>query len=443
MVDLRYGLLDDFTTELHTEAVPGFASAGLGAYLPLGTNLGMVNGAVAASTSSHGSGLYVFAGWRGELGPIDLAASASRRFGQFEDLAAFTATPVTNTDQSLDSGLPQEREQISVGYYQAALQASMHVTAIHTENEVGKHSFFASADFSKQLGWDSTLFGNTYVSDAGTYGFGLGLTIPFNWKVQMSASTQYSNSHLSSVVEASHSLGDKPGSYGWRVSHGENTAAAFTSVSAAYKAAAMRAEIGGSQNGTSTGLYARADGAVVLADGDLFFGNTVNDSFAVVDAGLPGVPVLLENREIGTTGNNGKLLVPGLNAYQKNKLSLDVTRLPVTAVVTSTEMSVAPKDRAGVLADFGIRKDTSSAIVILSDAQGNLLAPGTPVTLESTKEEAVVGYDGRVFLTTLAAQNRIDTYGNIACSAEFAFAMKGDAQQVIGPVICQQAQMPQ
>jgi outer membrane usher protein len=157
----------------------------------------------------------------------------------------------------------------------------------------------------------------------------------------------------------------------------------------------------------------------------------------VVDTRAPYVPVELENRPIGTTDRHGRLLVPGLNAYQRSKLSIDVTRLPVTAIIPSTELTLAPRDRSGVTADFGISLNASSAIVVVTGPSGALLPPGTPVSLASSGEQAVAGYDGRVYLTSLDPDNDlIASLPEASCTAYFQFSAKADSQQVIGPVPC-------
>jgi len=58
--------------------------------------------------------------------------------------------------------------------------------------------------------------------------------------------------------------------------------------------------------------------------------------------------VLYENRPIGETKSNGKLLVPNLRAYGSNKISIDPKALGVNDEIETTEEVVAPADRSGV-----------------------------------------------------------------------------------------------
>ncbi len=431
--DLRYGLSNVLTGEAHAEAIQGLLNGGIGGYLPLNRNFGMFNAAVAASASSKGSGVYAYGGWQGKLGAIDLAVSGSRRFGLYQDLAAFT---FTGNDPTFNGEIPIAREQVSIGYYQAIMRASLYLSALHIRDGTGKSSYFASVDFSKQMARDATLFGNAYLGNGGTYGFGLGMTIPLNRDIQTSTRAQSNGGQLSIVSEASRAMSDSAGSYGWRIANSQSGSNSLTSATATYKTNVLRTELGGTLAGDDAGFYAQADGAAVLTDGNLFLANKVNDAFAVVDAGVPFIPVKLENRDIGRTNGSGKFLVTGLRAYQDNKISLDVTAFPISANVASTEMSVTPREFSGVLADFGATKVNSSAIIILTDEHGAPLAPGIPVTLEKSHENVLMGYDGKVYLTRLGKKNKIVVRGNGSCAAEFQFVEKKDIQEVIGPIIC-------
>jgi hypothetical protein len=112
------------------------------------------------------------------------------------------------------------------------------------------------------------------------------------------------------------------------------------------------------------------EGAAVLADGGVFFGNQIYDSFAVVDAGAPNVSVEYENRYAGKTDSSGKLLLPQLRSFQSNKVSIDVNDLPLTAAIGDSEEVVVPRDMSGVVVDFGVKMDEAAALVTLTDVDG-------------------------------------------------------------------------
>lgn len=179
------------------------------------------------------------------------------------------------------------------------------------------------------------------------------------------------------------------------------------------------------------------DGSAVMAGGGLFLGNRINDSFAVVDAGAEGVDVQFENRFAGKTGKDGKLLLPNLRAYQRNKIAIDVNGLPLNAEVPESESILVPREMSGVVLDFGIKKDARAAIVVLTGADGAFLPEGTEVVLEETGETFFVGYDGQAYLTGVSAKNTVTAKlkGN-SCKAEFDFEPDRDNQVAIGPLPC-------
>ena len=55
----------------------------------------------------------------------------------------------------------------------------------------------------------------------------------------------------------------------------------------------------------------------------------------MVETGVADVPVLAENRPVGVTDGNGRLLVTGLRSYQKNSIAIDTTNLPPNATADS------------------------------------------------------------------------------------------------------------
>jgi outer membrane usher protein len=181
------------------------------------------------------------------------------------------------------------------------------------------------------------------------------------------------------------------------------------------------------------------EGALVVADGSVFASNRITDAFAIVNAGAPGVRVRYENREVGKTRGDGRLLVTSLRSLQRNKISIDAETMPVDAIVESDKTYVVPGVRAGVVVNFNTRRLTRAALVILHDAEGKPLPPGSEVTLDGAEETFTVGYDGETFLDGLRETNHITVQTeNGACEATFAFhPRKGEVQPVIGPVTCQ------
>ena len=178
-------------------------------------------------------------------------------------------------------------------------------------------------------------------------------------------------------------------------------------------------------------------GSAVVADGGLFLGNRIEDAFAVVDAGAPGVSVQAENRLVGKTGKNGKLLLPNLHAFQKNKIAIDVNDLPLNASISEAEAFVVPREMSGVLVDFGVKQDAAGVVLVLTDAAGEFLPEGLEVTLAGSGETFVMGYDGQVYVTGAAAANTVTVKtGGSQCQASFDYKSDSETQTTIGPLKC-------
>ncbi len=109
-----------------------------------------------------------------------------------------------------------------------------------------------------------------------------------------------------------------------------------------YTAAARYAEDGG-----STGRLSAA-GSLVLLDWGIYHSRPITDSFAVVKVeGLDEVTVKSNGMIVGKAGNNDSLLVPNLNSYSNNRLSIDTLNLPLNYNAAVMEQEVEVKQRSG------------------------------------------------------------------------------------------------
>ena len=135
-------------------------------------------------------------------------------------------------------------------------------------------------------------------------------------------------------------------------------------------------------------LLGTLDGAVVLSGGHLALGNTIHDSFAVVDVGIPNVPVYLQNRAVTRTGPGGQALVPGLSSYRTNRVSISLKDLPDGTASGVTAMDVIPARKAGSFVDFHT-VSAPTATVVLQTPSGVLLAPGTEVHFNGSNSPAM------------------------------------------------------
>ncbi|OSI11055.1 fimbria/pilus outer membrane usher protein [Neisseria canis] len=186
-------------------------------------------------------------------------------------------------------------------------------------------------------------------------------------------------------------------------------------------------------------------GGIVLMRGDVFATRTVNDSFAVVNAGgMGGVPVMLFNNTVGKTNRKGLLLVPNLSAYQKNSLDIDITDLPQNVQVEHSRVQAVPTERSGVAVDFKINIMRAAALT-LKHSDGLFVKDGSVIRSEDGTPVAVVGFDGRAFIEQLAeGRNRFtvqqpENGGECRFEVDYQTEQHKDSLPDLGEMICLQS----
>ena len=205
-----------------------------------------------------------------------------------------------------------------------------------------------------------------------------------------------------------------------------------------HRTSAVTAEAGVRQDSRGVRGTAELDGAIAVLGGDVYMSNRINDSFAVVDAHNPGVKVQRDNTLVGETNEDGKILIPNLNAYQQNKISIDPMDLPLNAEIDSTVDHVAPSFKSGVYVEFDVKKALPSALVTLKAPDGAYLPAGSEGRLDGADEPFIIGYDGQAFIKGLSAVNTVHVSNDgHECTAQFVFAPSGNVQPAIGPEVCQ------
>jgi outer membrane usher protein len=455
----RYGAFDWLTVLGHAEGSAGLMNGSLGAVVRTGS-FGVATVAGAASRSGDGTGYQSYAAYETKLFGISINASSQMTFGAYNDLASVTAriNPATVTDPfdigslidlstsvqkaaanqalfissqppkmmnriSFGVPLPFYNANISAGFTQSrdAADVRSDIANVTLSFPVGRASFFATAF--------------TTVSGQKNTGFLAGMSMPLG-DVTTSVSVSGGSDGLSINTDAVKPLEQKPGSWGWRVRDSEGVGAQ-RSAAMSYRSSFMRTEVGVNQGSNGVVGTAEMEGAVATMGGGVFFANRIDDAFAVVETGVPNVEVFHENRSAGMTDSSGRALIPGLRSFQRNKIAIDTTKLPVDADVSTTEGYVTPADRSGVRLDFAVRTDAKPALVTFKGADGQPLPAGARGQIEGG-EGFTVGYDGRAYIKNLNPENKVTiAMVDRECSASFGYEARPNEQVVISDVTCQ------
>jgi outer membrane usher protein len=423
---LRHGLRDWLTLEAHAEGEDGLAAAGAGTLLRVGS-LGTLRGAYAHS-SGQGDGGLISLGYNWTAGGYTADYSLLTTHDDYRDLA------------SLDGRAPPQRAErallgASAG---AAGQLSLSYTRLDTTEEGRFRSIGLNYSVTAVPRLSLFISVSRNLDDEEDIGAFAGLSLSLGNRLSIGA-----NASRNGGSERYGSYASQPvpsdGGGGWvlRSQHGEGGDLYQGEVG--YRADRAEWRAGANLRDGQDSIYAGVGGAVVLMQRDLFLARSVSDGFALVSTdGVAGVPVLLENREIGRTDARGHYLLTGLNAWQPNRIAVDPLHLPVQVQFDRERIQAVPADRAGIIARFGMR-ETRAALLILQDAHGHALPLGTRV-LFGDSGTAVVGYDGQVYLENLQSRNRIDVLRDNApaCSLQFAYAASTQDIPVVGPMRCEE-----
>jgi outer membrane usher protein len=426
----RHGMRDWLTLEGHAEATAGLSNGGFGAVVEIG-HAGIVNASYSSSHDHGDSGSQAELGynWRNEH--FNFSLDSTRTFGEFRDVASrFGPPPPQRSDRAL-AGLTMGR------------LGSLGVSYVALQYPDQPRSRFASAYYFKSLGRRASLdlSFNQDLEDHSDRSIFLGVSLALDNNISAGISVQHDQNGNLVTADAAKPV-NPDGGFGWRVRAQSGEHADGGQAEVGYRGEDGEILAGIQSFGGTTFGYADFSGALVFMDKQFFVARRIDDAFAVIStSGVADVPVKLENRPIGFTNSGGDLLVTPLNAYQRNKLSIDPMHLPANVDIERVDAQVVPSDRAGTLVKFGI-EPVRAASVILHDANGKPIEVGGSVGLKgSDAPEMVVGYDGIVYLEGLQEHNVLEvqtSHGN--CTAQFDYHPKGQTVPVIGPLVCREEQ---
>ncbi len=448
----RYGLSDWLTVEGHGEGTSGIGLLGAGmaiqvsilgtASLSISGSSGRSHDGITTRTGRGNTGGQISAGFQRVGRGLNFDVSGTVSTNSYRDIAAVNGSPIPRSTFTASFGyqfgaagsigaayLKQTSQVQGPGSLQAQLGYSILsssqvelVTASYNVPIASTASFYASGFKDLRKG--------------SSYGVGVGLTFALGESSSASVGGAVENGRFTSSVYAS-KYALTQNDYGYRMQDSEGFAAR-RSAEAEFLSSWGRVSAGVDQSAGHLAGRAGARGALVVAGGDVFAGDQIYDSFAVVNTGdVAGVPVLYENRPVGKTNASGHLLIPSLRSFQNNQLAVDVTRLPADIDVGQTSVLVRPPDRSGVMVDFRVGK-VNAALLRLQDSNGHPLPLGSVVKVEGA-EDAPVGYDGEAYVTGLKPTNRVSIRlpNETRCSVQFHYMpVKGDIP-VIGPLHCQ------
>lgn len=427
------GLTNRLTARVHGEAGPSVVNFGIGGAWLLGARGGVVSASVAGSRADDLNGHQWSLGYSWSNRRLNFALETLRSSDAYADIATRWSLPP-----------PRARDYAQIGY-DTRVVGSFGLTYLHQKYRDQESYRYAGLYWSQSLGrqFSLNLSGNQNLNNRHDRAFFVSLNFTPRARDYYSAGYAHQNGSNSANISAQRSV-PQSGGLGWRVDARQSDAGTAGTAQVNYLNSAGEAHAGISAGKGVTAGFLGYTGSLVLMDGHVFAARRIDDSFAVVSTGdVADVPVKLENNVVGRTGADGLLLVPRLNAYQRNMLAIDPTDLPVTARIDQIEQFAVPTDRSGVMVRFPIGS-FGAVIMTLTDSDGQIVPQGTAVHIEGREDAPlIVGFDGQLYIENPRANDilSIELPGGM-CRVPLPASPPVNSIDRLGTVRCLQEQAP-
>jgi outer membrane usher protein len=420
---VRHGATNSLTLEGHAEAAGDFNVAGIGAVWSPGGHLGLLTSSAAHSQGGTSGWQYALGyQWLGPRFGLDLQALRADR--GFRDLGA------------LESGRGTFRLQDRASFWLQVPHGNVAWTTVRWRDITGDSSLVHSLSWAQMFGPRFSLTGSLFHDRTGGNGASLSFNLALGERTMSSLSADHAQDRTGVVAEVQHSA-PYEGGWGWRVQAGDRDGAVGL-AEAGIRGRYGEASFGVDHQPGGSGAYAQARGSVAWMDGQGFASRQVGDAFAVVStAGVAGVPVLYENRVLGTTNSHGYLLVPEMRGWQRNRLAIDPDALGANYRIPPIERFVTPAEAEGVLVSFGLTK-LHPVVAVLLDPDGQPVSAGARGRVSGQEGELLVGFDGEAYIEDAKAGTVVDVdVGGAACRYHLPALDAAPAQSRVGPLKCE------
>ncbi|MBH3310976.1 fimbrial biogenesis outer membrane usher protein [Pseudomonas mosselii] len=426
---LRHGVSDYFTLETHAESAESLMLGGLGGNLRLGT-FGVLNAALTQSRFEGDTGQQLALGYQYNSRRIGFNYQRVQRHGDYADLS-LVDSPFTRLSQRSE----QATLSLNLDRY-----GSLGAGYFDVRAGDGTRTRLINLSWSKPLWRNSSLYlsANREVGDS-QWAVQAQLVIPFDLRGTLAFSAERSKDgqdlqrvNYSQAVPVGGGVG-----YNLGYATGGNRDD-YRQADLTWRLQSVQLQVGAYGSSGEMTRWADASGSLVLMDAGLFAANRIDDAFVVVStSGYADVPVRYENQQIGRTDRNGHLLVPYSSGYYRGKYEIDPMDLPADVLAPQVEQRVAVRRGSGYLLEFPLKRVLAASLVLV-DADQQELKLGSRVRHQESGGEAVVGWDGLVYLENLAPHNRlqVDKADGGQCQVAFDLPEGQGPIPLIGPLEC-------
>ncbi|MEN8405397.1 fimbria/pilus outer membrane usher protein [Acinetobacter seifertii] len=444
---IRYGYSNSLTLSGGVEAsTDGLSNLGTGFAKNL-FGVGVINADIAASQYKDENGYSALVGLEGRISKnISFNTSYRKVFDNYFDLARVSQIRYLKDNQITSepqnylnySALADEiiRAGINYNFYTGYGVYVGYNQIKYSDNSYKLLSANLSGSLNKNWGFYSSAYKD--YENHKDYGIYFALRYTPSTRVNTISSVSSDSGRLSYRQEVFVLSEPQVGSFGWGgyVERDQDAHANNASVYGSYRARA--AYLTGRYNriGDNDQVALSATGSLVAAAGRIFAANEIGDGYAVVTNAGPQSQILNGGINLGTTDKSGRFLIPSLMPYRENHIYLDPSYLPLNWNVKSTDQKTVVGYRQGTLVDFGAHQAISGLVRVV-DKNNSPLLPGYSVRING-QQDAVVGYDGEVFVPNLLQQNKleVDLLDHGSCQVEFTYNSNQYSTKKLGPYIC-------
>ncbi|HEY1844532.1 MAG TPA: fimbria/pilus outer membrane usher protein [Buttiauxella sp.] len=434
----RYGVNDDWTMESHAEGAQSLALGGVGTLVKLGS-FGVVNGAYTRSQMRGEGGQQVNWGYQYNTNWFNIGTQHSHRDRGFGNLALYDSPDLYDDSHQPIASLSRSTDQYSLSF-NLGQYGNLGAAWIDIRSFDNEKTQLLNLSWSKNL-WGNSSFYVAASHDPANSGWtmALSLQVPFGTQDNIAFSVENTpDAGSTQRVNYSHAM-PSDGGFSW------NMAYARQSQTDDYQQATLgwrnnKVELQGGAYGQRDNYtqWGEMTGSLVMMDNTLFAANRINDAFVVVSTdGQRDVTVNYENQPMGTTDDDGYLLISGVSSYYPANYSVNTLNLPADTALKQTEQRIALRRHSGYLLSFPMEQQRV-ATVILHDERGKALPLASQV-YRQLQSPVPVGYDGIAYLENLSDVNEltITTPEGRSCRTTLRLAKKRDHRlNTYGPLIC-------
>lgn len=422
----RYGLNDRLTGELRGELLRDVATAGAAANW-LWPRLGEFQLSLAGSDNRDNGrrGEQASLGFRHQGPRWGLGASARISSADFMQLGALDTVPDRLRANAFGSVGFGRAGAATVGYVQQKPRDGEDIEFATFQYSI---SFFGALNL--QLNVFEPISGNLQRSAQ------LSLSLPLGAR----SSVQLSGNHQQSGegggrLQLQRNLQSGSG-IGYRVLAEDGPLERIEAGVQLRGSAAMLTADAARVNGSEE-IRSSLTGGVAMMGGHLYLSRELDQSFAVVEVpGLAGIDIYHDNQRVARTDADGRALVPGLRAFQENRVRLDNTTLPMDREIQSLEESVIPVFRQGVALQFAIRRSHWVGLHLYTENNKPLPA-GSALRDVASGAEFPVGFDGRVYLDVSPGKYRYRaSWGEQSCEVALTVPESAEPLEELGRRTC-------